>query len=293
MEDNIKISIITASYNYQDYIKETIESVMAQTYPNWEMIVVDDGSKDNSVEVIKQYCQRDSRIKLFQHEGGVNKGLCKTVQLGIEKSDSEWLVFLESDDLITPDYLEEKVKVIKENPDIEFIFNDIETFGERAENCGYNEYFEMQKDVIRKLGNPADYFYALGKNNFVPTFSVVMTKKAVMQTLDYTTKGGQPQLDWSLWRQVALEHKFYYIDKKLTKWRLHKASYISKPIPEVQNLIFEFNYYKLCLKRKKPFYHLPKLFKVAKRCIFRFHPKEKRLLLFGKWFYFGKDMDNK
>ena len=80
-----------------------------------------------------------------------------------------WIVFLESDDIITPDYLEEKVNVINNNPNVEFIFNDIETFGERAENCGYEEYFKFQKDVIRKLGNPADYFYALGKNNFVPT----------------------------------------------------------------------------------------------------------------------------
>ena len=286
-----KISIITASYNYQDYIRETIESVMAQTYQNWEMIIVDDGSKDNSVEVIKDYCNRDSRIKLFQHEGGVNKGLCKTVQLGIEKAQSEWLVFLESDDLITPDYLEEKVKVIRENPDIEFIFNDIETFGERADV--YDEYFDMQKKVIKKLGNPADYFYALGKNNFVPTFSVVMIKKAIMQEIEFSTKGGQPQLDWYLWRQVALNHKFYYIDKKLTKWRLHNTSYISKPIPEVQNLIFEYSYYKLCLKRKRPFYHLMKVLNMAKRCIFRCHPKEGKMLLFGKWIYFKKTKENK
>lgn len=291
MEENIKISIITASYNYQDYIKQTIESVMAQTYQNWEMVIVDDGSKDNSVQVIKDYCNRDSRIKLFQHEGGVNKGLCKTVQLGIEKSQSDWLVFLESDDLITPDYLEEKVKVIRENPDIGFIFNDIETFGERA--GVYDEYFDMQKKVIQKLGNPADYFYALGKNNFVPTFSVVMIKKSIMQELDFSTKGGQPQLDWYLWRQAALNHKFYYIDKKLTKWRLHNTSYISKPIPEIENLIFEFSYYKLCLKRGKPFYHLLKVLNMAKRCIFRCHPKEGKMLLFGRWFYFNKTKENK
>ena len=286
-----KISIITASYNYQDYIRETIESVMAQTYQNWEMIIVDDGSKDNSVEVIKSYCEKDSRIKLFQHENGVNKGLCKTVQLGIEKAQTEWIAFLESDDLITPDYLQEKVNVIKENPDTEFIFNDIETFGERAEV--YDEYFKTQKEVINKLGNPADYFDVLGKNNYVPTFSVVMIKKSIMQNLDFSTDVGQPQLDWSLWRQVSLNHKFYFVDKKLTKWRLHKASYISKPIPEVQNLIFEFRYYKLCLKRKHIFKHLPKVLNMAKRCIFRYHPKEHKILLLGKWFYYGKKEGNK
>lgn len=98
MQDSRLISIITASYNYENYIKETIESVLNQTYTNWELIIVDDGSKDNSVEVIKSYCEKDSRIKLFQHEGGVNKGLAETIKLGISKAQGEWIAFLESDD---------------------------------------------------------------------------------------------------------------------------------------------------------------------------------------------------
>ena len=109
----MQISIITASYNYEEYIKETIESVIAQTYTDWEMVIVDDGSKDNSVEVIKSYCEQDSRIKLYQHENGENKGLIETVKLGIEKAQNEWIVFLESDDTITPDYLETKLEIIK------------------------------------------------------------------------------------------------------------------------------------------------------------------------------------
>ena len=59
----MKISIITTSYNYEEYIKETIESVISQTFQDWEMVIVDDGSKDNSVEVIKSYMEKDSRIK--------------------------------------------------------------------------------------------------------------------------------------------------------------------------------------------------------------------------------------
>ena len=108
-------SIITASYNYANYIVETMDSVLAQTYQDWELIVVDDGSKDNSVEVIKSYCQKDSRIKLFQHEFGINKGLIATIKLGIEKASSDWIAFVESDDFITPDYLEKKLPNVKED----------------------------------------------------------------------------------------------------------------------------------------------------------------------------------
>ena len=111
-------SIITTSYNYENYIKETIESVISQTYPNWEMIIIDDGSKDNSIEVIEEYCKKDSRIKLFTHPNNQNKGLIETVKLGINKAQNDWLVFLESDDTITPNYLEKKLEIIKQNSDI-------------------------------------------------------------------------------------------------------------------------------------------------------------------------------
>ncbi|MBQ4646380.1 MAG: glycosyltransferase family 2 protein [Candidatus Gastranaerophilales bacterium] len=99
-------SIITASYNYEDYIKETIESVINQTYSNWEMIIIDDGSKDNSVEVIQEYCKKDSRIKLLTHENHKNKGLIETIKLGIKNANNDWIVFLESDDTLASNYLE-------------------------------------------------------------------------------------------------------------------------------------------------------------------------------------------
>ena len=118
-----KVSIVTASYNYENYIKETIESVLAQTFQDWEMIIVDDGSTDNSVNVIKEYCKRDSRIKLYNHENGMNRGLSATLQLGILKATSDWIAFLESDDTISPDYLERKLDIIEKYPSIHFIFN--------------------------------------------------------------------------------------------------------------------------------------------------------------------------
>ena len=97
----MKISIVTASYNYQDYIKETIQSVLDQTYSDWELIIVDDCSTDNSVDVIKSFS--DDRIKLFINEK--NLGLAETIKLGIENATGEWIAFLESDDILREDYL--------------------------------------------------------------------------------------------------------------------------------------------------------------------------------------------
>lgn len=116
----MKISIVTASYNYENYIKETIKSVLNQTYQDWELIIIDDCSSDNSVNVIKSF--QDDRIKLFVNKQ--NLGLAKTLKLGIEKATGDWIVFLESDDLITSDYLAKKVQIIQKHKNINLIFND-------------------------------------------------------------------------------------------------------------------------------------------------------------------------
>src|SRR5574344_974638 len=102
------ISIIIASYNYEMYLKDTIQSVLNQTYQDWELIIVDDGSTDNSVEIIKEFCAKDERIKLLTHQDNVNKGLTKTLELGIQQAKGEWIAFLESDDMWTSDCLEKR-----------------------------------------------------------------------------------------------------------------------------------------------------------------------------------------
>lgn len=88
----MKISIVTASYNYENYIKETIKSVLNQTYQDWELIIIDDCSSDNSVNVIKSF--QDDRIKLFVNKQ--NLGLAKTLKLGIEKQQEIGLFFLKA-----------------------------------------------------------------------------------------------------------------------------------------------------------------------------------------------------
>lgn len=223
---NIPVSIITASYNYENYIKETIESVINQTYTNWELIIIDDGSTDNSVEVIKSYCKKDKRIKLFQHEGEINKGLAETVKLGISKAKGEWIAFLESDDKFMPEYLEEKVKIINRNSNVKFIFSDLETFG--SEKTSFDKslvYSSIKKKLISK--KPLmDLSLELLKQNLICTFSIVMVKKNLIEECNFNTPVNA-LLDLWLWTQIAQKTKFYYLNKPLTMWRVHNQSFIN------------------------------------------------------------------
>ena len=103
----MKISIITTSYNYEEYIKETIESVLSQTYTNWEMIIVDDGSKDNSEKYIKEYQEiYPSKIIYLEKENG---GLSDARNYGIRYATGEYIAFLDSDDWWTHDKVLETI----------------------------------------------------------------------------------------------------------------------------------------------------------------------------------------
>ena len=219
----MKISIVTASYNYQDYIKETIQSVLDQTYSDWELIIVDDCSNDNSVDVIKSFS--DDRIKLFINEK--NLGLAQTVKRGVECATGDWIVFLESDDLITSDNIEKKVEIVKKYSDLNLIFNDCEFFGDENKVRDFSIALKKTRALLKKKNYPQNMFYNFYLSNKIFTFSSVMAKREDLLKISYTPPIDS-LLDWWLWVQLAYIGKFYYISEKLTKWRLHTDSYIYK-----------------------------------------------------------------
>ena len=260
----MKISIITASYNYAQYIEEAINSVINQSYQDWELIVVDDGSSDNSVEIIKSYCDKDERIKFFEHEKSQNKGLKETILLGLKNATGNWVAFLESDDVWAPDNLLKKIEAIEKNPSVKLIFNKVEFIGE-VENNPKIKIFEKTQNDLAKMNFPKNMFKDFYQKNMILTFSAVSVNKNILLNTLQTNpppqpsplKGGgskhsqpfnlstlQPKnppipnflinlntpieafLDWWLWIHLAYKNDFYYIDEPLTKWRLHKKSYI-------------------------------------------------------------------
>ena len=230
------ITIITASYNYAKYISETIESVMNQTYSAWEMLVIDDGSKDNSIEVINEYTKKDSRIKLLTHQNNANKGLVETLKLGIYQAQGEYIVFLESDDYIRRDYLEKKLASFKKYKNVGLIYNDIQTFGAK-QTLKRKLYFWLVNHHWKTHNYPHNICELLYLRNYVPTFSCVMLKKELLSNLNWESPD-KACIDWWLWAQISQKTNFYYIQEKLTYWRLHKDSYLNTS--RVNNNILNF-----------------------------------------------------
>lgn len=114
---NNTVSIIIATFNRADLIGEAIESILEQSYSDWECIIVDDGSSDNTEEVVSKFIERDKRIQFYHRHKNRPKGPNSSRNFGIEKSKGNYILSLDSDDWLLPSHLEKKMKALNANPD--------------------------------------------------------------------------------------------------------------------------------------------------------------------------------
>ena len=114
------VSIITPSFNRANIIHETAESIFRQTNTNWEWVIVDDGSTDESWEVINKYAAEDSRVKVFKRDREP-KGACTCRNIAVSKSTCEFLIFLDTDDLLASFCIEQRLEAFRSNPTMDFI----------------------------------------------------------------------------------------------------------------------------------------------------------------------------
>jgi len=184
------VSIITPCYNSEKYIRQTIESVLKQTYKNFEMIIVDDISTDKSVEIIKEYQKKDSRIKLFEAKEKI--GASGARNLALRKMKGKYAAFLDSDDLWAKEKLEIQVKFMEEN-NVDFSYTDY----------GYVDEQDNILDMIRISPNKTTHFSMLiGDSLGCLTIMYNATKCGVMQIPSLKKRN-----DYALWCMVLKKLK--------------------------------------------------------------------------------------
>lgn len=126
------ISIIVPCYNQAQYLPETLRSVLDQVYQNWECIIVNDGSPDNTEEVALEWCAKDSRFQYLKKENG---GLSDTRNYGIKHSKGKYIQVLDSDDKISKDYSLEAIEVLEKNRDVKLVSCRVMLFGDDSGEC--------------------------------------------------------------------------------------------------------------------------------------------------------------
>jgi glycosyltransferase involved in cell wall biosynthesis len=120
------VSVIVPVHNLQDYIAETLDSILASDYSNIEIIVVDDGSTDNSPEIIEAYADKSDKIKFFKQ---ANRGVSAARNQAIRLSCGKYILPVDGDDLISSNYIAEAVNVLEQNPQIKVVCCEVEKFG--------------------------------------------------------------------------------------------------------------------------------------------------------------------
>ncbi len=210
---NPLVSIIIPAYNRAQLVVETLVSILDQTYKNWECIVVDDGSLDHSLKVIKEYTLRDSRIKIFERPGSLIKGANSCRNFGFQKSLGDYIIWFDSDDLMTPDHIEKKVEAI-EKQELDFIVAKTQNF----KNGKMLEPYVYEK---KSYGIKASDFILLKIHWY--TYDVLL-KREIAEQISWNEKMKSWQ-DYNYFCKMLLTtENGDYLDEVLTHRRLHAIS---------------------------------------------------------------------
>ena len=210
MQNHGLVSIITPTWNCARFICETIRSVQAQTYQNWEMIISDDCSTDNTREVIEPYLKANSRIKYICNSK--NSGAAITRNNALKHAKGKWIAFLDSDDLWEPDKLEKQIKFMVDN----------------GYHFSYTNYCEIneQSEEIGKLITGPKHITKVGMYAFCwpGCLSVMYDREHVglIQIADIKKNN-----DSAMWLKVCKKADCFLLDENLAKYRRGRVGSIS------------------------------------------------------------------
>ncbi len=180
------VSIIIPCYNLAEYLTETLESVLIQTYENWECIIMNDGSTDNTDEIVQKWCIKDKRYKYIKQS---NQGVIAARNISIKSSIGKYILPLDADDKIDAYFLEEAVKFL-ENNESDIIFGIVETFGTHTERWD-KEIFSIAEEL---------------KHNLIPI--TALYRREIWESIGgYNSKMKNGFEDWDFWLS-AIEKGF-------------------------------------------------------------------------------------
>lgn len=211
------ITVLIPLYNAQEYIEETIESVIKQTYQNWEIIIIDDCSTDNSRDIIKKYEIQNSRIKLIKSELNFG-GPARPRNIGIENAKGEYIAFLDADDVWDINKLEKQIKFLREN-NIEFTSTDCMLIDDKNKEIKLKFLSKIYNKFIKKK-TICDVI----KNNFILTSSVLV-KKTLLNKFEEDKKYIAVE-DFDMWLHILAnnENIYKYQNEKLISYRVLENS---------------------------------------------------------------------
>ncbi|MBA4277212.1 glycosyltransferase [Flavobacterium sp.] len=216
------LSIIIPCYNSESTLESTLESVISQDFQDWEAIIINDGSTDTTEEIALRWVEKDKRFRYFAKP---NEGLGKTRNFGIERSNGEYILPLDSDNQLMKDFTQEAIAVFEKNQDIGVVYGDAEYFGEKIGLWEVAEY-----DLKKILAN-----------NYIDACAIF--RKKVWAAVDGYDENipHQGHEDWEFWIALGvLNVKFHHLNKITFKYFVSKDSMIRSYTFEMLLLNYDY-----------------------------------------------------
>lgn len=203
------ISVIIPVYNGEKTIRETIKSVLSQTFTEFELIVINDGSQDRTLEIVETI--QDPRLKVFSYP---NAGQSTSRNRGIALATGEYISFIDADDLWTPDKLEAQVKVLQENPQAAVAYSWTDWIDESSQFLGKGSHITEKGEVFTKLL----------LNDFVANGSNSLIRHQALVEVGGFDASVTPAEDWDMWLRLAAHYEFVAVPSPHILYRISPNS---------------------------------------------------------------------
>ena len=204
---NPKVTVLMSVYNGEKYLSEAVDSILAQTYRNFEFLIVDDGSSDGSSEILAVYAELDSRIRVVRNDENI--GLTRSLNKGLSLASGEYIARMDADDVAYPTRLACQTEYLDNNPGITVVGSGIEIIDENSQVIGRR----LPKDDSVFLKNNL-----ILKNSVFAHSSVVFRREVVVRAGGYDENFRYAQ-DYDLWSRLAEKYELGTIEEAMMKWR--------------------------------------------------------------------------
>lgn len=206
-----EITVLMSCFNAAQYLEEAIRSILSQSYKDFEFILINDGSTDDTFNIIKQYAANDNRIVVIDKE---NTGLTDSLNRGIHAAGGKWIARMDADDLSMPDRFEKQVKFIQNNPEIVLLGSWCIEIDREGSLVKKHEYAGEHKRLVHNLKRLKHFF---------PHSSVFMKREAIEKVGLYNPLFKRSQ-DWDMWLRLSEVGRISCCPEYLMKLRKHEES---------------------------------------------------------------------
>jgi glycosyltransferase involved in cell wall biosynthesis len=220
-KEPVLVSVLMPAFQVEKYVGKAIESILAQTYPHWELIILDDGSTDTTPEIIQRYAGLDHRIQFHRRE---HKGLVDTLNRGIELAKGKYLARMDADDIAYPERLEKQINFLEEHPNIGIAGTAARTIDEAGGVAGFYSVDTTDLEIRWR---------ALLMNPFVHPTVMMRREVLLLNKLEYDPSAEAAE-DYDLWVRILQLSQGANLQLELLDYRIHPQS-ITSSFQEVLN----------------------------------------------------------